>query len=175
MRPHSASAFLMCLLLLFATRAWGAGDSIAEVEKDLSSAVKEMDALRGELDRLEELAAFPRATGIRVEIQGEGKVPAPVRGRLLVQGKVEEEREWPTSDREAFSGQISIPVAMQLPYLPGGYSARLELFHPSWKTPASAEFRLEVRKGEIAAVRLRLAPQPGTPLLSLLPVEGIAR
>jgi len=150
----------------------GAGDSLTEVEKDLSSTMTEMESIRGELDRLEELAAFPRATGIRIEVHGKGTAAAPVRSRLFVQGAVEDEREWSARDRESFSGRISIPLVVQLPWLPGAYPARLELFHPSWKAPAAAEFRIEVRTGEIGTVRLTLVHSPGKPVPSLVTAEG---
>lgn len=167
--------FAMMLALLLTARVAGAGDSIPEVEKDLSATMKEMESIRGELDRLEELAAFPRATGIRIEVERKGNAAAPVRSRLLVQGTVEDEHEWSDSDRESFAGRISIPLVVQLPWLPGTYPARLELFHPSWKVPAAADFRIEVRKGEIGTLRLLLVHSPGKPTPSLAPARKTSR
>ncbi len=171
--------FLPIAVLLFVLPmgrgASAAGDTIADVEKDLSATMMEMESIRGELDRLEELAAFPGATGIRIEIHGKGGVAAPVRGRLLVQGAVEDEREWSAKDRETFTGKISIPLVILLPWLPGSYPARLELFHPSWTAPAAAEFRMEVRQGEIGTVPLVLSLSSGRPVLSTPPEKGAAR
>jgi len=169
--------FVAALLasLAMGRTALAAGDSIADVERDLSATMMEMESIRGELDRLEELAEFPRATGVQIEIHGKGGVAAPVRGRLLVQGTVEDDREWSSGDRESFSGRASIPLVIRLPWLPGSYRARLELFHPSWKTPATAEFRMEVRKGEIGTVSLVLTHSSGNPTLSPMPVKGSAR
>jgi len=174
---RSRVLFAAALLLALAMQApiSGAADSIGEVEKELSSTLMEMESVRGELDRLEELAAFPRATGIRIEIHRKETAAAPVRSRLLVQGTVEDEREWSAGDRESFSGRISIPLVIQLPWLPGAYPARLELFHPSWKTPVAAEFRLQVRTGEIGTVRLTLVQSPRKTAPSLLQAEEPAR
>lgn len=174
--PFRSLLVAVLLLVVPAGEALSAADdSIADVEKDLSATMMEMESIRGELDRLEELAAFPRATGIRIEIRREGGIVAPVRGRLLVQGTVEDEREWSAGDRESFSGRISIPLVIQLPWLPGSYRGRLELFHPSWKAPAAAEFRMEVRKGEVGTVPLVLTRSGGRPVLSPVPEKGSAR
>lgn len=169
MRRRFPIAAALLLALAAPVPAAGAEDSIAEVEKDLSTILREMESVRGELDRLEELAAFPRATGIRIEVGRKGNVAAPVRSRLLVQGAVEDEHEWSAADRESFAGRISIPLVIQLPWLPGGSTARLELFHPSWKSPAAADFRIEVRKGEIETVRLLLVHSPGKAAPALAP------
>jgi len=175
MRSRFLLAVALLLTLTMPAPVSGAGDSIAEVEKDLSSTMMEMESVRGELDRLEELAAFPRATGVRIEIHRKEKAAAPVRSRLIVQGTVEDEREWDAGSRESFSGRISIPLVIQLPWLPGSYPARLELFHPSWKTPVAAEFRFEIRKGEIGIVRLTLLHSPGKAVPSLLHEEEPSR
>lgn len=169
MKRAISAAVLVVFLLLAGGRA-GAGESMEDVEKDLADILKEMTAVESELDRLEEIAAFPKATGVRIEVHRGGEVAAPVRGRLLMQGHVEEERELPGGDRDAFSGPIALPIVFRLPYLPGEYRARVELYHPSWKTPPSAEFRVRVKTGEIAAVRLRLSPAGGkaSPSPSLL-------
>ncbi|GAB4363481.1 MAG: hypothetical protein Kow00128_04270 [Deltaproteobacteria bacterium] len=173
--PFRSLLVAAMLLVVPAGGILAAGDTIADVEKDLSATMMEMESIRGELDRLEELAAFPRATGVRIEIRGEGGVVAPVRGRLLVQETVEDEREWSAGDRESFSGRISIPLVIQLPWLPGSYRARLELFHPSWKAPAAAEFRMDVRKGEVGTVPLLLTRSAGGASLSPAPGKGTAR
>jgi hypothetical protein len=168
MRTLGAAALLLCLLV--AARTGVAGETVEEVERDLAAVLREMRALEAEMDLLEETAAIPKATGIRLEIHRAGEVDAPARGRVLVGGKVEHEREWPAADRHAFSGRPSAPAVFLLPCLPGEYAGRFELFHPAWSSPPAADFRATVKKGEILTVRLRLALPAGkrSPSLTLV-------
>lgn len=166
MKRAITAALLAACLLLAGGRA-GAGESMENVEKDLADILKEMTGIESELDRLEQVAAFPKATGVRIEVHRGGAVAAPVRGRILMQGTLEDERELQGGDRDAFSGPIALPIVFRLPCLPGEYRARVELYHPSWKKPPSAEFPVRVTAGEIATVRLRLSPAGGKPSPSL--------
>jgi hypothetical protein len=140
------------------------------VEKDLVNILKEMESIQSELDRLEEIAAFPKATGIRIEIHRGGLDPAPVRMRILVQGKVEDERDFTKAERDAFSGNIPLPLVFQMPYLPGSHQCRFEVLHPSWTVAPFAEFQATIRKGETSLVRFRLSSPKGkgNPVLSLI-------
>lgn len=150
----------------------GAAESMETLERDLAEILEEMTVIESELDRLEEIAEFPNATGVRIEVHRGGEVDAPVGGRLLMRGTVEEERELKGGDRDAFSGPASRPIAFRLPCLPGEYRARVELNHPSWKDPPSVEFRIRVKAGEIATVRLALSPAGGRPSPSLSLLGG---
>ena len=69
---RSCVLFAAALLLALAMQApvSGAADSIGEVEKELSSTLMEMESVRGELDRLEELAA--RYPAVLTEVRGAG-------------------------------------------------------------------------------------------------------
>lgn len=136
------------------------GESMEAVEKDLVTILKEMENIQAELDRLGEVAAFPKATGIRIEIHREGSVPAPVQARILVQGKVEEERDFAKTERDNFSGAVPAPLVFQIPYLPGTYHCRFEVLHPSWKAPPATEFDATIRKGDLFLIRVRLT-SPG--------------
>ena len=131
-----------------------------------------MEKIQSELDRLGEIATFPKATGFRVEIHRVGEVPAPVRVRILVQGKVEEERDFAKPERDNFSGRIAAPLVFQMPYLPGSYRCRFEVLHPSWKVPPTTEFDAIIRKGEVSLFRLRLTAAGGKGEPDLSPVRG---
>jgi hypothetical protein len=157
MKQAMFAALLLCLLLPAGIRAQG--ESLEVIEKDLSSIVKEMDLISSELDRIQDLAAAPRATEIRVEIRGGAGLPAPAAGRLLVHGKVEEEKEWSRAERDAFPG--GSPLVFQVPFLPGTYNARFEAVHPSWKARPSADFQAVLRKGDTFLLKLRLSIPPG--------------
>lgn len=95
-RTLGALALILCLLL--AARPGVAGETVDEVERDLAATLREMRALEAEMDLLEETRRSPRR---RLEIHRAGEVDAPARGRILVQGKVEHEREWPAAGRAA--------------------------------------------------------------------------
>ncbi len=175
-RAAAAACLSLCLLFLFpaspaAADSKGAtGESMEAVEKDLVNILKEMESIQSELDRLEEIAAFPKATGIRIEIHRGGLDPAPVRMRILVQGKVEDERDFTKAERDAFSGNIPLPLVFQMPYLPGSHQCRFEVLHPSWTVAPFAEFQATIRKGETSLVRFRLSSPKGkgNPVLSLI-------
>jgi hypothetical protein len=166
MKRAAAAALLIFLLLPSATRA--EEESLEAIEKDLSSVIKEMDAMSSELDRIQEITAAPKATALRVEIHRGADLPAPVTGRLLVGGKVEEAREWSRAEREAFS--VASPLVFQVPFLPGTYSARFEIAHPGWKAAPSADFPADLRKGETFLRKLRLSLSPGTAVPVLVPM-----
>lgn len=153
-------AALFALLCALAPAPCAAAESAEEIEKELTSILREMDALRSELDRIDDMTRVPKATGVRIEIRGNGGVPAPAAARLVLQGRTEAERALGKAEREAFAAG-SAPVVLQLPLLPGSYEARLELLHPSWKTTPAADFPLPLTKGETAALRFTLAPAPG--------------
>ena len=165
-RVAAAAAILASLLLPAAIRA--EGESLEAVEKDLSSIIKEMDSMSSELDRIQELVAAPRATALRVEIRRGDDLPAPLTGRLRVGGKVEEEKEWSKAERDGFSG--ASPLVFQVPFLPGTHTARLEIVHPSWKTPPAADFSAILRKGETFLLKLRLSRPAGAADPVLVPV-----
>jgi len=136
-------------------RAGGAEDATDAIEKDLLGILKEMDALSAEMERVEEVAVTPRPTSIRVEIRKGGAVPAPAGWKLFLDGKPEMDREWSKGERERFQAG-SEPLTLNAPLLPGTHEARLELSHPSWKTPAVHLVRSTVRTGETFRVRLTL-------------------
>lgn len=178
MSRTSAVAFLsFCLLFpaftgpAAADPKGGTGDSMEAVEKDLVTILKEMETIQAELDRLGEIAAFPKATGIRIEIHREGPVPAPVRARILVQGKVEEERDFAKTERDNFSGAVPAPIVFQIPYLPGIYHCRFEVLHPSWKASPATEFDATIRKGDLFQIRVRLTSSGDKAGPSLSPVK----
>jgi len=170
MRRVAAVAAVL-ILLVPAPGAPAAPESLEAIEKDLSAILSEMDAIRMELDRIGELSAVPKATGVRIEIHGAGGVPAPAAVRFLVGGKPEDEREFGKAEREAFAGGSS-PLVVQLPLLPGSYRARIELSHPYWKAGPAADFPVAVTTGTIALVRLRLAAPAGKGSPALTPVGG---
>lgn len=166
-RTAAAWALLLCI-------AWPAGahpaeESLEAIEKDIQSVLSEMETLRSELDRLGEVAALPRATGMRIEILRDEGAPAPAAARLLLDGKPEDEREWSKSERDAFSSGKA-PLVVHLPVLPGLHKARFELSHPAWKAPAAAEFPAEVRRGETFSAKWRLLAPSGKSGPSLVPV-----
>lgn len=166
-RTAATALILFCLALPAATRA--AEESLEAIENDLSALLKEMDAISSELERIQEITAAPKATAIRVEIHKGANLPAPVAGRILVRGNVEEKREWTTAERDAFAG--GAPLVFQVPFLPGTYAARLEVAHPTWKVTPGADFQASLSKGETLLVRLRLSVPPGKtdPVLVPLP------
>ncbi len=135
------------------------------VEKDLAAVFQRMDAMKAELDRIDELAAAPKATMLRVEITTDSTAPvAPVIARFLVDGKVEDEREWSKIERESFSDRnVPMPLVFVIPYLPGTYSARIEIQNPAWKTAVTFDFQAAMRKGETTALQLRLGTTAGKP------------
>lgn len=170
MRRVAAVAAVL-ILLVPAPGAPAAPESLEAIEKDLAAILSEMDAIRTELDRIGELSAVPKATGVRIEIHGAAGVPAPAAVRFLVGGKPEDEREFGKAEREAFAGGSS-PLVVQLPLLPGSYRARIELSHPYWKAGPAADFPVAVTTGTIALVRLRLSAPTGKGSPALTPVGG---
>ncbi|MBI5576595.1 MAG: hypothetical protein HY896_09575 [Deltaproteobacteria bacterium] len=160
---------VLLLLLLHPAILLAEGDSLEAIEKDLSSIIKEMDAMSSELDRIQDLAAAPKATAIRVEIVGGAGFPAPFSGRLSIGGKTENERDWTKSERDAFSG--GAPLGFQAPLLPGTYSARFEIVHPSWTVAPSADFQAILKKGETFVLKLNVSPIPGKSEPVLAPVR----
>lgn len=149
-----------------------AADSMESVEKELTEVLRELDAIRSEVERIEEFLALPQATGIRIELHREGDVPAPARGRVLVRGTVEDEREWSRGEREAFQGPGALAIAWQVPLLPGSFPAKLELFHPAWRSPPSLEIPVTLKRGEVVPVRLRLYQPKGAAAPVLAPLGG---
>lgn len=141
------------------------------VEKELTAILGEMDALRAELDRIEELARTPKATGVRIEIVGEGNVTPPASVRIVVGGRVEGEREWGKAERNAFP-EGGVPLTATVPLLPGSYAARVELYGPAWKSALAVDVPLEVRTGQTAGLRLKLAAVPGSPVPALRRVDA---
>jgi hypothetical protein len=165
MRRSAATFFLfICLLLPSAARA--AEESLEAIETDLAAVLKEMDAMSSELDRIREFTAAPKATALRIEILKGADLPGPVSGRLLLQGSVEEEREWSRAERESFAG--GAPLVLQIPLLPGTYAGRIEIAHPSWKSTPAADFQANARKGETVLLKLVLSahPEKADPVLS---------
>jgi hypothetical protein len=140
-----------------------AADTADAVEKDLAAVFQRMDAMKTELDRIEELAAAPKATMLRVEILSDGTAPvAPVKARFLVDGRVEDEREWSKIERESFSDRhVPMPLVFVIPYLPGSWPARLEVQNPAWKTSPTFDFQAAMRKGETTVLRLRIGTSAG--------------
>jgi hypothetical protein len=162
---------ILAALCLAAPPPWAraAEDATDAIEKDLLGILKEMDALSAELERIEEIAVTPRPTSIRVEIRKEGAVPAPAAWKLLLDGKPEMDREWSKGERERFQAGTE-PLVLNAPLLPGTHEARLELSHPSWKTPAVHLVRSTVRTGETVRVRLTLTLPAGKQEPVLVPV-----
>jgi hypothetical protein len=158
-----AAAAASALLLLPAPPAARAAETAEAVEKDLASVFRRMDAMKAELDRIEELAAAPKATLLRVEIAADNSAPAPpVKARFLVEGRLEDEREWSRVERDSFADRhVPMPLVFVIPWLPGSYPARLEVQNPSWKTAPSIEFQAALRKGETTVLRLRLGAPGG--------------
>ncbi len=169
MKKIAACAILLCLFR--APGALGAAESLEAIENDLSALLMDMDAARAEMDRVAELSAMPKATGLRIEIHGAAGVLAPAAIRLLVGGKTEDEREFAKTDKDAFAGGRS-PLVVQLPLLPGTYKARVELSHPYWKTPLSADFPVSVKTGATALCRFRLSAPAGKGSPALAPIGG---
>lgn len=165
------AALVLFGLLLRAPLPAAAGATAEEIERELSGVLREMEAIRSELDRIEEMARAPKPTAIRMEIAKGGNAPAPAVVRLLLDGRIEEERETGRAEREAFSSGSS-PLVVALPLLPGNYAARVELSHPSWKDAASADFTLELAKGETATVRFDLLLPTGERAPVLLRAAG---
>ncbi len=166
-------AAVAAVLILFvpAPGAPAAPESLEAIEKDLSAILSEMDAIRTELDRIGELSALPKSTGVRIEIHGTGGVAAPAAARFVVDGKTEDEREFGKPEREAFAGGSS-PLVVQLPLLPGSYRARIELSHPYWKSGPAADFPVSVSTGTTALVRFRLSAPAGKGPPVLAPAGG---
>lgn len=173
--PLAAAAIL---LLMSLPAVAPAAETAEAVEKDLAAVFQRMDAMKTELDRIEELAAAPKATMLRIEILADGSAPvAPVKARFLVDGRVEDEREWSKVERESFSDRhVPMPLVFVIPYLPGDWPARLEVQNPAWKTPPAFDFQAAMRKGETTVLRLRIgavngktepaltrAPEPAAP------------
>ena len=153
-------AVLLALSAALPPAAGGAEDRVDAIEKELGATLKEMDELAAELGRIEEITAVPKATSIRVEVQGRGKVAAPAAARLLLSGKVEAEREWTREDRERFLSGGG-PVVLATPLLPGTHEGRLVLSHPSWKASPSYDFRASLRAGDTYLLKLVLTVVPG--------------
>jgi hypothetical protein len=163
-RIRIAALLAACTALLAAPAAALAAAETAEaVEKDLAAVFQRMDAMKTELDRIEELAAAPKATMLRIEILADGTAPvAPVHARFLVDGKVEDEHEWSKVDRDSFSDRnVPMPLVFIIPYLPGSYASRLEIQNPAWKSPVAFDFNTAMRKGETTILRLRLGTPAG--------------
>ena len=140
-----------------------AADTAEAVEKDLAAVFQRMDAMKSELDRIEELAGAPKAKMLRIEILSDATVPvAPVKARFLVDGRVEDEREWSKVERESFSDRhVPMPLVFVIPYLPGSWPARLEVQNPAWKTSPAFDFQASIRKGETTVLRLRIGASGG--------------
>lgn len=157
--PLAAAA----ILLMSPPAVAPAAETAEAVEKDLSAVFQRMDAMKAELDRIEELAAAPKATMLRIEILADGSAPvAPVKARFLVDGRVEDEREWSKVERESFSDRhVPMPLVFVIPYLPGSWPARLEVQNPAWKTPPTFDFQAAMRKGETTVLRLRFGAANG--------------
>jgi hypothetical protein len=153
---------ILAAFCLAAAPQWarGAGDATDAIEKDILGILKEMDALSAEMERIEEIAVTPRPTSIRVEVRKGGAVPAPAGWKLFLDGKPEMDREWSKGERERFQSG-SEPLVLNAPLLPGTHEARLELSHPSWKSPAVHLVRSTVRAGETFRVRLTLTLPAG--------------
>ncbi len=171
MRKIAAVAGVLILLLVPVPGAPAAPETLEAIEKDLSAIFSEMDAIRTELDRIGELSALPKATGVRIEIHGTGGVAAPAAVRFLVGGRIEDEREFGKAEREAFAGGSS-PLVLQLPLLPGSYRARIELSHPYWKAAPVADFPVAVTSGTVALFRFRLSAPAGKGSPALAPAGG---
>jgi hypothetical protein len=165
---RSARTALLLVLLLLPAAGRTQEDNLDSIERDLAGVLKEMDAMTSELDRIKDIVAVPKASMLRVEVFKGGDLPAPVTARLIVGGKVEEEREWPKGERDAFAG--GSPLVFQVPMLPGSYAGRFETGHASWKTPPAAEFRGDLKKGETLLLRVRLALPPGKTVPVLVPM-----
>ncbi len=164
---NAFATILLSALLLLPCAARSAQGSAEGVESDLAAILKEMDAMSSELDRIEEITAAPKATGIRIEIRKSGNPPGPASAHLKLKGASEEDREWSRAERESFAD--GLPLVFQAPVLPGAYAGRIEIAHPSWKSRPSAEFQATAKKGETVLIRLVLTPVPGKtePALSL--------
>lgn len=164
---RAAATILLSIFPFLPCAALAAEGSPETVESELAAILKEMDAMSSELDRIEEITAAPKATGLRIEIHKAGNPPGPVSARLLLKGTVEDEREWSRAERESFAG--GTPLVFQVPILPGAYAGRIEIAHPSWKSNAAAEFQANPRKGETVLIKLVLSVLPGKtdPALSL--------
>ncbi|MBI5904828.1 MAG: hypothetical protein HZB86_04670 [Deltaproteobacteria bacterium] len=161
----------ICVLLVFSCLpqpSRGADDAVDPIERELAATLKEMDALSAELDRIEEIAATPKATSVRFEIRRSGNVPAPAALRLYLSGKPEPEREWTKADRDRFLSGTE-PVVFVAPILPGTQEARVVLTHPTWKVSPSRDFRPAVSPGGTFLLRLTLAAQPDGNEPSLVP------
>jgi hypothetical protein len=165
-------ALAAVLLLSWPARALAAETADA-VEKDLAAVFQRMDAMKVELDRIEELAAAPKATMLRIEILSDESAPvAPVRARFLVEGRVEDEREWSKVERDSFSDRhVPMPLVFVIPYLPGNWPARLEVQNSAWKTAPVFDFQAAMRKGETTVLRLRIGAAAGKaePVLTRAP------
>ena len=150
-------------LLSWPASALAAAETADAVEKDLAALFQRMDAMKTELDRIEDLAAVPKATMLRIEIMPDATAPVPpVHARFLVDGKVEDEREWSKVERESFSDRhVPMPLVFVIPYLPGSYPSRIEVQNPAWKSPVAFDFTAAMRKGETIALRLRLGTPAG--------------
>jgi hypothetical protein len=157
--PIAAAA----LLLSAAPPRALAAETAEAVEKDLATVFQRMDAMKAELDRIEELAAAPKATMLRVEIAPDNSAPvAPVKARFLVDGRLEDEREWSKIERESFTDRhVPMPLVFLIPYLPGNWPAKIEIQNPAWKTPPTFDFQAAIRKGETLILRLRLGAAGG--------------
>lgn len=159
MKRTAALVATLAVLALPAGAPGAGSENVEAIEKDLASVLAEIEAIRSELDRIGEIAALPKATFLRIEVHGVPGVPAPAAGRLVLQGKTEDEREWTRAEREAFAA--GSPLVIQIPFFPGPCRGRIEVAHPSWKNPAAADFQARVAKGETASLRFRLSAQPG--------------
>lgn len=164
-------AIAFMLLLVLAPGAWAAPESLEAIEKDLSAILSEMEAIRTELDRIGEISTVPRATGVRVEIRGAAGAPAPAGARLFVAGRIEDEREFAKSERDAFAAGSSALV-VEIPLPPGTYQARIELSHPFWKARPSADFQVGVAAGETALFGLQLSAPAAGGSPALTPIRG---
>lgn len=162
---------LLLSILVVPLPARGADETLGGIERDLVALLRELDSVKVELDRLGEIAAMPKSTGIRIEIARGGDVPAPAAGRVEVDGNTEDDREWTRTERDGFAdGSRSLVVTV--PVSPGSYAARIELTHPAWQGKATADFRVAVRPGETASRRFRMLPAPGKPAPALAPDAG---
>jgi hypothetical protein len=146
-------------------------DPVDPLEKELTALGKRLDALSSELDRAADMASAPVATSVTLEIAGGKGAAAPTGYRLLVDGRVEEERDFGRVERELFSREEGAsPLVVRVPVLPGAHTVRIDLSGAGWKAAPSSEVAVTTAKGDTPSFRLRLGPpaaQGGDPVLRL--------
>jgi len=136
-------------------------DATDAIEKELLFVLREMDALSSEISRIEEIVAIPKATSLRIEIRGAGKIAPPASAKLLLSGKTEAEREFPKEEKDAFLS-ASGTIVWNIPVLPGQFEARLVLSHPYTKLSPSFDFRPSMKAGETFLLRVTISLPPGS-------------